>query len=100
MKGFRLFMLAAALAIVPPSADATHYHHKTAAKHAPRVLPRGPAQQTGGYYVPYVMDAAGNRVPIMQIPSSVTVIPQQLMQDQQDITMCEALRNVSGVFCR
>jgi outer membrane receptor for ferric coprogen and ferric-rhodotorulic acid len=100
MKIFQLFMLAAGLGLVPSAADATHYRHKTAVKHAPRVLPRGPMQQTGSYYVPYVMDAAGNRVPIMQIPSSVTVIPQQLMQDQQDITMCEALRNVSGVFCR
>ncbi len=100
MKIFRLFVLAAGLTLVPSAADATHYHHKTAAKHAPRVVPRGPAQQSDSYYVPYVMDAAGRPVPIMQIPSSVTVIPQQLMQDQQDITMCEALRNVSGVFCR
>jgi outer membrane receptor for ferric coprogen and ferric-rhodotorulic acid len=100
MKTFRLFMLAAEVALVPPAADATHYRHKTAAKHGPRFLPRGPSKETDGYYVPYVMDAAGNRVPIMQIPSSVTVIPQQLMQDQQDITMCDALRNVSGVFCR
>jgi outer membrane receptor for ferric coprogen and ferric-rhodotorulic acid len=100
MKTFRLFILSAGLALVPPAADATHYRNQTAAKHAPRVLPRDPTQQRDGYYVSYVTDAAGRRVPIMQIPSSVTVIPQQLMQDQQDITMCEALRNVSGVFCR
>ena len=100
MKPFRLFVLAAGLALVPPAADATHYNRKRAAQHAPRAFPRGPVQRSGSYYVPYVTDAAGNRVPIMQIPSSVTVIPQQLMQDQQDITMCDALRNVSGVFCR
>ncbi len=100
MKGFRIFVLATVLSLVSSAADATHYHHKTAAKHAPTVSPRGSAQQTGGYYVPYLMDAAGRPVPIMQIPSSVTVIPQQLMQDQQDITMCDALRNVSGVLCR
>ncbi|MGO9722176.1 MAG: TonB-dependent receptor plug domain-containing protein [Methylocella sp.] len=100
MKAFRLFILAAGLALVPSAADASHYRHRTAVKHAPRVLPHSPAQPIDSYYVPYVMDAAGNRMPIMQIPSSVTVIPQQLMQDQQDITMCDALRNVSGVFCR
>ncbi len=100
MKTFRLFMLAAGLALVPSAADASHYRHKTAVKHAPRVLPHSPAPRTDSYYVPYVMDAAGNHVLNMRIPSSVTVIPQRLMQDQQDITMCEALRNVSGVFCR
>ncbi len=100
MKALWLFVLAAGLALVPSAADAAHYRHKTAAEHAPRVLPRGPSQQNDSYYVPYVTNAAGRRVPIMQIPSSVTVIPQQLMQDQQDITMCEALRNISGVFCR
>jgi outer membrane receptor for ferric coprogen and ferric-rhodotorulic acid len=100
MKTFRLFMLAAVLSLVSSAADATHYHHKAAGKHATTVSLYSPVPQTNGYYVPYVMDAAGRPVPIMQIPSSVTVIPQQLMQDQQDITMCEALRNVSGVFCR
>ena len=100
MKPFWLFMLAAGLALVPAAADASHDHHKTAAKHAQRVLSQSPARQSKSYYVPYVTDAAGRRVPIMQIPSSVTVIPQQLMQDQQNITICDALRNVSGVFCR
>ena len=100
MKGFRLSVLAGVLSLVSSGAGATHYRHKAAVKHAPRALPHSPAQRTDSYYVPYVMDAAGNHVLIMQIPSSVTVIPQQLMQDQQDITMCEALRNVSGVFCR
>ncbi len=100
MRALRLFVLAAGLALVPVAADASHNGHKTGAKHAQKVLSQSPAQQSKSYYVPYVTDAAGKRVPIMQIPSSVTVIPQQLMQDQQDITMCDALRNVSGVFCR
>ncbi|HUB63240.1 MAG TPA: TonB-dependent receptor plug domain-containing protein [Methylocella sp.] len=100
MRALWLFMLVAGLTLEPAAADAAHDRHKTAAKHAPRVLAQSPARQSDGYYVPYVTDAAGRRVPIMQIPSSVTVIPQQLMQDQQDITMCDALRNVSGVFCR
>jgi hypothetical protein len=39
------------------------------------------------YYVPYVLDASGTRVrvPVMQIPGSVMVVPRQVMDDQQDI---------------
>jgi outer membrane receptor for monomeric catechols len=36
----------------------------------------------------------------MQVPGSVVVVPRQVMDDQQDITVCGALRNVSGVSCR
>ncbi|PZR89513.1 MAG: hypothetical protein DLM68_06030 [Hyphomicrobiales bacterium] len=58
---------------------------------------RSAAQEdAGSYYVPYVTDAAGTPVPIMQIPGSVVVIPQQVIQDQQAITVCEALRNISA----
>jgi outer membrane receptor for monomeric catechols len=28
------------------------------------------------------------------------VLPRQVIDDQQDISVCGALRNVSGVFCR
>ncbi|WGS85479.1 TonB-dependent receptor [Methylomonas sp. UP202] len=36
--------------------------------------------------------------PLMQTPMSVKVIPQQVLKDQQDITLAQALRNVSGVI--
>jgi outer membrane receptor for monomeric catechols len=100
MKGFQLSVVAAALALVSLATRATHCHNKAAAEHAPTVSPHSLAPQADGYYVPYVTDAAGKPVPVIQMPSSITVIPQQLMQDQQDITVCDALRNVSGVFCR
>lgn len=67
---------------------------------APKTSPRGPAQNGSGYYVPNVTDAAGNSVPIMQVPGSVVVVPRQVIDDQQDTTVCGALRNVSGVTCR
>ncbi len=35
--------------------------------------------------------------PIMQTPMSVKVVPQQVLKDQQAVTMDQALRNVSGV---
>lgn len=100
MKGFQSFALAAALALASSVADAAPVHRKAAARRAPIMTPHMPVHRTDSYYVPYVTDAAGKPVPIMQIPSSVTVIPQQVMQDQQNITVCDALRNVSGVFCR
>jgi outer membrane receptor for ferric coprogen and ferric-rhodotorulic acid len=50
-----------------------------------------------GYYVPYVTGADGKKYPIMEIPGSVTVISRQVMDDQQAITLGDALRNVSGV---
>jgi outer membrane receptor for ferric coprogen and ferric-rhodotorulic acid len=57
-----------------------------------------PAQTTdNGYYVPYVIGADGKRYPIMEIRGSVSVISRQVMDDQQAITLGDALRNVSGV---
>lgn len=93
-------MLAAALALLPNAAGAASRVHKSAVKPATAAPARTSAQNNGNYYVPYVKDAAGNHVPIMQVPGSVVVVPRQVMDDQQDITVCGALRNVSAVFCR
>ncbi len=51
-----------------------------------------------GYYVPYVTGPGGARVPVMQIPGSVSVVPRSLMDDQQATSLGEALRYVPGVF--
>lgn len=61
---------------------------------------RQPAQTGSDYYTPTIKDAAGTPTPILQIPGNVVVVPQQVIQDQQAITVCDALRNVSGVTCR
>lgn len=98
MKSLPLIALSAALALLPHAADAAS-RARCAAKTSP-MSNRNPAQDAGNYYVPYVMDAAGNPVPIMQIPGSVVVVPRQVIDDQQDISVCGALRNVSGVFRR
>jgi outer membrane receptor for ferric coprogen and ferric-rhodotorulic acid len=50
-----------------------------------------------GYYVPYVTGPGGTRVPMMQIPGSVSVVQRSLMDDQQATTVGEALRYVPGV---
>lgn len=100
MKSLRLIALSATLALLPHAADAASRHHKGAPAAPSRAAVRQPQEDTGRYYVPNITDAAGNPVPIMQIPGSVVVVPRQVMDDQQDISVCGALRNVSGVFCR
>jgi outer membrane receptor for monomeric catechols len=61
-------------------------------------VPGGPRPSDTGYYVPYVTGPGGTRVPVMQVPGNVTVVPRSLMDDQQATTLGEALRNVPGVF--
>ena len=90
MKSLWLITSGAALAVIAQPVTVghgAHRHHKVLAHYS-------------GYYVPYVTGAAGRPVPIMQIPGSVTVVPREVIDDQQDITICGALRNVSGVLCR
>lgn len=99
MKIPHLFALFVALVLVPYAADAAPAAGKAAAK-TPPVSDRDPGHGAGSYYTPNVRDAAGDPVPIMQIPGSVVVVPQQVIRDQQAISVCDALRNVSGVSCR
>ncbi len=94
------FLLAAALALPAQSADAASRHRKGAVKPQSVTSDRSPAQGSNHYYVPRVTDWGGNPRPIMQVPGSVVVIPRQVIDDQQDFTVCGALRNVSGVSCR
>ncbi|WGJ13136.1 hypothetical protein QEV83_10400 [Methylocapsa sp. D3K7] len=96
MKGMLLIALAATL-VLQAQAAATATRGPIS---PPRPSVRSTAEDSGNYYVPYVKDASGTPVPIMQIPSSVVVVPQQVIQDQQDTTICGALQNVSGVSCR
>jgi outer membrane receptor for monomeric catechols len=104
MKGVRLIALGAILAAFAQPAAAGHAaHHRGKAGHAlaHRSVQAGARYQNhSGYYVPYITDAAGKPVPIMQIPGSVTVVPREIIDDQQAISVCQALRNASGVFCR
>jgi len=98
MKGLQLLVLAAALALHAQASVASPAR-KGVANPPPDTSDSSPTQGRGNYYVPYVTDAAGNRTPVMQTPGGV-VVPQQVIQDQHDTTLCGALRNVSGVSCR
>lgn len=48
------------------------------------------------YFVPDASTATGTDTPILDIPASVQVIPQQVLEDQQVTDLGDALRNVSG----
>ena len=48
------------------------------------------------YMRPNAITATKTDTPLMQTPMSVKVVPQQVLKDQQVITVDQALRNVSG----
>ncbi|MGH2413607.1 MAG: TonB-dependent receptor plug domain-containing protein, partial [Microcystaceae cyanobacterium] len=53
--------------------------------------------QQDGYSVPDATTATRTDTPLRDIPQSIQVIPQQVLEDQQIIRVPDALRNVSGV---
>ncbi len=50
-----------------------------------------------GYVVPNATTATRTDTPLRDIPQSIQVIPQEVLEDQQVIRLNDALRNVSGV---
>jgi iron complex outermembrane receptor protein len=54
-------------------------------------------EQEQGYRVPNATSATRTDTPIRDIPQSIQVIPEQVIEEQQVIQLEEALRNVSGV---
>ncbi len=54
-------------------------------------------EQEEGYSVPNASTATRTDTPLRDIPQSIQVIPQQVLEDQQVVELNEALRNVSGV---
>ena len=49
------------------------------------------------YFVPEASTATRTNTPLLDVPQSIQVIPQQVLEDQQVTELDEALRNVSGV---
>jgi iron complex outermembrane recepter protein len=54
-------------------------------------------EQEGDYVVDEATTATQTETPLRDIPQSIQVIPQQVIEDQQVIQLQDALRNVSGV---
>jgi catecholate siderophore receptor len=52
---------------------------------------------TGSPYNPRQLQLQRLPTPILDTPQSITVVPQQLIQDQRDSTLVETLRNVPGI---
>ena len=66
----------------------------------PRVRHQPSPAAPGGYLTRDLTGPGGERVPIMEVPGSATVINRQILDDQQATTLGQALRNVSGVTVR
>jgi iron complex outermembrane receptor protein len=55
-------------------------------------------EQETGYAIPETANVTRTNIPILNIPRSIQVVPEQVIEDQQVIRLEEALRNVSNVF--
>ncbi|MGP1387537.1 MAG: TonB-dependent siderophore receptor [Thainema sp.] len=54
-------------------------------------------QANDDYFVPEASTATRTDTPILDVPQSIQVIPQEVLEDQQILRVDDALRNVSGV---
>jgi iron complex outermembrane recepter protein len=54
-------------------------------------------EQEEGYIIDNATTATRTDTPIRDVPQSITVIPQQVLEDQQITQISDALRNVSGL---
>ena len=60
----------------------------------------GPPQSPGekaGYSAPPVASSAKINVPQFDLPVSIQTVPEQVIVDQNDLSLADALQNVSGV---
>ncbi len=55
-----------------------------------------PAGTVKGYIAPTIDSATRTRTPLQKVPQSISVIPRTVIDDQQNISVSEGLRNVSG----
>lgn len=57
-------------------------------------------EQETGYSVPNASTATRTDTPLRDLPQSIQVVPEQVLDEQQVVRIDEALRNVSGVTFR
>lgn len=62
-----------------------------------RVQRVAPAPADDGYFAKYITGPGGTRVPIREVPGSVTVVTRKQMDDFQARSLCDALRFAPGV---
>ena len=86
-----------------PSAPSTPGAKPEAPTEAPQVeeeieiVATGEQEPEAGYRVPNATSATRTDTPIRDIPQSIQVVPQQVLEDQQVQRVEDALENVSGV---
>lgn len=100
MLNSRTVTIGVLLALFASSACADTLARGSRARRAPS--PTSAPMANNGHYVPnydvpYVVGVDGKKHSVMEIPGSVTVIPRQVMDDQQVTTIGGALRNAAGV---
>ena len=61
------------------------------------VIATGEAEDDADYYVPDATTATKTDIPIQDIPGSIQVIPEQVIEDRQVVRFSELADNVSGV---
>ena len=61
------------------------------------IIATGEAEDENDYYVPDASTATRTDTPVRDVPQSIQVVPQKVLEDQQVTSLDEALRNVSGV---
>ncbi len=54
-------------------------------------------EQETGYSVPNASTATRTDTPLRDIPQSIQVVPEQVLEDQQVVRLQDALQNVSGI---
>ena len=62
-----------------------------------QVIATGEAEDKDDYYIPNASSTLRTDTPIRDTPSSVQVIPQQVIEDQGATSITEIVRNASGV---
>ena len=61
------------------------------------IIATGEAEDGDNYFVPDATTATRTDTPLKDIPQSIQVVPQQVIEDQQANRLEDALRNVSGI---
>ena len=87
--------VAASMAILASAAVAADQSAQTPTTELPRMTVADTADSE--YVVPNATSATKTDTPIMETPRSVYVVPQEVLQDQQALTLDKVLTNVPGV---
>jgi len=91
-------LAAACLLVVTSAASAQQAAALSTTASAPHTLPPITVLATpADYWAPESRTATRSDTPLLQTPQSVQVVPRAVLEDQNALTLTEAVRNVAGV---